>query len=654
MPSDVQGRVRQLLDEHRGAKFAINCLGLIHSLIILAILAVFGLLASLILSGGEARYPADSVSDLPDWVGNANSGDDRPVIHFSNSGLLPVVTGNLKSANPVHRLAARAVSGLTRYVPPLRNNLGALATLLADLLLLLLILTLVDQYRLGLIAELASEAASTLRHRIHGHMYRLGQSSLPTEGTGPVISLITREVNDVRDGLFHELDRRWRTPVLVAGLIVFALSVSPTLTMFLGSLSLLTWYVARSAYRAASESADLAVRDAAITLAMLHEDLGQIRTVRVYGMEKADEERFEGHLLRYRQAEVVRFRSDPRLNPATWLIYGVATGLALGVLGYGILKSRQITPAGAILLVSLLGALVPPFLGWLRMRKALVQSSRSAKGIFEFLGREPELHQQGGALLLEPLQERIRFKNVSLKNRSGDLLLSGINVDIPAGSKTAIMSLDENSKHAMVCLIPRLIDPTSGSVSIDGRDLREVTLESIRAQVSTVLQADLCFTDTVAMNIGLGDPSHGMPRIIEAAKIAHAHNFIQDLPEGYETVIGPIGHYLRLDEQYRIALARAYLHDPSIVIIEEPDLILDENTKDLIDDSIARLSRNRTVIILPHRLSTIRSCNQIILLHHGKVDTIGPPRELEAGSKLFRHMQYLEFNPFATSDAEAS
>ncbi len=155
---------------------------------------------------------------------------------------------------------------------------------------------------------------------------------------------------------------------------------------------------------------------------------------------------------------------------------------------------------------------------------------------------------------------------------AGRTLLEGVSVEFPAGSRTAIMSLDEDSKLALVCLIPRLIDPKVGRVRIDGHDLRDVTLESIRAQVATVLQADLVFTDSVTMNIGLGDPSYTMPRIIEAAKVAHAHNFIQDLPHGYDTVIGPLGHYLKPDEQYRLALARAFLHDPSIVIIEEPNV----------------------------------------------------------------------------------
>jgi ABC-type multidrug transport system fused ATPase/permease subunit len=205
----------------------------------------------------------------------------------------------------------------------------------------------------------------------------------------------------------------------------------------------------------------------------------------------------------------------------------------------------------------------------------------------------------------------------------------------------------------MLCLLPRLIDPTHGRVRMDGNDLRDVTLESLRLQVATVLQSDLVFSDSVATNIGLGDPHIGLPRIIEAAKTAHAHNFIQDLPHGYDTVIGPLGHVLSPDEQYRIALARAYLHDPSILIVEEPSNSLDEDTKHLIDDTIDRLAPGRTMIFLPHRLSTIRKCDQVIVLHNGRVEAAGPPREIHGQSKLYRHIQYIEFNQFASGEVEA-
>jgi ABC-type multidrug transport system fused ATPase/permease subunit len=305
-----------------------------------------------------------------------------------------------------------------------------------------------------------------------------------------------------------------------------------------------------------------------------------------------------------------------------------------------------------ILLVALAG-LAYPINEWLRMRKAIRQANRSARGILEFLERKPELHQNVGAKFLNALGEQIAFENVELESRSGRRLLEGVSLEIPAGSRTAIMGQDEDSKLAVACLIPRLIDPRSGRVLIDGLDLRDVTLDSVRAQVATVLQADLIFTDSVLANVGLGDPANTLPRIIEAAKVAHAHHFIQDLPHGYDTTIGPLGHYLKPDEQFRIALARAFLHDPSILIVEELSTPIDEDTKHFIDDTIARMSVGRTLIILPHRLSTVRSCDYVVVLSHGRVEDSGSPLHLQHESKLYRHLLYVEFNEFAGGEIDA-
>jgi ABC-type multidrug transport system fused ATPase/permease subunit len=314
--------------------------------------------------------------------------------------------------------------------------------------------------------------------------------------------------------------------------------------------------------------------------------------------------------------------------------------------------TQRLSIASALVLATALVGLVYPWLCWNALRRAIRQANRSAESLLEFLERKPELQQSGGAQFLAPLRDRISLENVTLESRNGRVLLEGVSAEFPAGSRTAIMGLDEDAKHAMVCLIPRLVDPKVGSVRIDGQDLREVTLESVRAQVATVLQADLVFTDSVLMNIGLGDPSYTLPRVMDAAKLAHAHNFIQDLPHGYDTIIGPLGHYLSPDEQFRIGLARAALHDPSIVIIEEPNTPLEEEVKPLIDDSIARLGQGRTLIILPHRLPTIRSCQQIIVLQNGRIEAIGQPRQLETDSKFYRHLQYIEFNKFASGDVE--
>src|SRR5262249_11792514 len=157
-----------------------------------------------------------------------------------------------------------------------------------------------------------------------------------------------------------------------------------------------------------------------------------------------------------------------------------------------------------------------------------------------------------------------------------------------------------------------------------GRDIRWVTLESLRLQVALVLQRNLVFNDTVFNNIGCGDSSYTLPQILEAAKMAHAHQFIQNLPEGYETQIGELGHPLSVRDPFRLALARAIRRDPAIVILEEPTPPLDDDPKPLIDDPYNRFLPGRPVIFLPHRLSTIRSCDCVFLLHEGKIAAAGP------------------------------
>lgn len=645
-------RARKLLAARSGSVLLAQWLGAIQSVLIMGLVGVVALLGSLVSSGGATQVSDANVAILPSWVGDKVVGHKPGNSIIEESGLFPIVTANFESPNLAHKYGAMIVLGLLQSFPTLRDNLTALATLLSFALIFVLFLALTARLRRDALARATCEGAASLRRQVHRQMYRLGQSSLPTEGTGPVVNLFTREVNDVRDGLFTELDVDSRMPMLALGLGCLLLIVSWRSTIFLGTLGGLVWLAARALRDATERRAVEAIRDAALNLSSLQEDLGLLRIVRVHGMEEVDKARFDEHLARYTEADVRRIVSEGHGRSALFLLVGASAVVALGVLAYGVVINRH-SPVSALTLIGALLGLTIPARAWFRKRKAVAQAERSSDALFTYIDRSPELHQAGGAQFLRPLRDRIRFENVTLENSSGRRLLDGLTAEIPAGSRTAIMAPDEDSKYALVCLIPRLIDPKVGRVRIDGLDLKDVTLESIRAQVSTVLQADLTFSDTIAANISLGDPSYDLQRVTEAAKLAHAHSFIQALPLGYETVIGPLGHYLAPDQQYRIGLARAALHDPSIVIIEEPHEAVDDQVKALLDDTIARLAPGRTLIILPHRLSTIRSCDQVIVLQNGRVEAAGPPREVHLASKLYRHLQYMEFNQFATGEVEA-
>jgi len=651
MASAAYDRARKIMATRSGAVLRARVLGAYQSVLILCLLGVAGLLGVLVNSRGIAEVPEARLKDLPSWVQNHVTGQRGDLAIVEDSGLSSIVASNIENPHPVHRLGARVALRMLDALPSLRSNLGSIQTLLGLAFALLLLLTLVTRLRWSALAKVSCEVAATLRRQIHRQMYRLGQSSLPTEGTGPVVNLFTREVNDVRDGLFTQLDVGSRVPILVVGLACFLLLVSWVSTLFIIALAGLVWVALHYLRRSNEEMAFRVVRDSALHLSALQEDLGLIRIVRVHGMETVDKARFDEHLDRYTAADIQRIVTRGHGSSVLSLVYGTAVVVGLGLLAATVVLRRE-SAVSALFLVASLAGLVVPLRDWLRMRRAINQASRSATGIFDYIDRSPELHQAGGAQFLSPLRNRITFENVTLQNTSGRKLLDGLNVEIMAGTRVAVLGLDEDSKYALVCLIPRLIDPKVGRVRVDGIDLRDVTLESIRAQVASVLHADLVFSDTVLANIGLGDPSYDLARIIEAAKLAHAHSFIQNLPEGYETLIGPLGHYLTDDQRYRIGLARAALHDPAIIIIEEP-VSIEEDVKPYLDDTITRLAVGRTLIILPHRLSTIRSCDQVIVLQNGRVEASGTPREIHGVSKLYRHIQYMEFNQFATGEVEA-
>src|SRR5262245_5446869 len=258
MQADAYHRARKLLGHGTRTLTTARVLGTAHSLLLLAMLAVGGLLASLLASQGVARLPTRELAELPSSVTGRATGVDQDVTVFDDSGLFPLVAGNRSSANPLHRMAALFLLRVIRVVPTLMNNVGALTSLLAIAAGLLLAICVIAQYRRAALAEASSEVATSLRRQIHRQMYRLGQSSLPTEGTGPVVNLLTREVNDVRDAVFTDLDHAWRTPVLIAGLAALTLFLSPVLSIFLVSLGLLIWVTSRVMTRDARLVSDAA------------------------------------------------------------------------------------------------------------------------------------------------------------------------------------------------------------------------------------------------------------------------------------------------------------------------------------------------------------------------------------------------------------
>lgn len=372
-----------------------------------------------------------------------------------------------------------------------------------------------------------------------------------------------------------------------------------------------------------------------------------MRLVKCYLMELFNQSRVERQLARHTNAQLLRYRGKAIYRPVLMFLGTLAAVVLLFVAGLVVL-SGQLGVARAVVLATALVSLYWPVVNWLQNRRYVRRARLAAAALFKFLDRPGEVGQVVGAAFLPALNDRLEFDNVSLREPgTGRALLQGVSLTIRAGERVGIVGPEDMEKHALVYLIPRFLDPAAGEIRIDQHNLRWITLDSLRAQIAIVLQHNLVFNDTVAKNIGCGDAGYDLPKIIEAAKMAHAHQFIQRLPKGYETAIGDLGHALNVGEQFRIALARAILRDPALFIIEEPTELLDEETKALLDDTFSRILPGRTVIFLPHRVTTIRNCDRVLLLHNGRIEAAGEHREMLTRSELYRHLQYMEFNVFA-------
>lgn len=540
----------------------------------------------------------------------------------------------------------RVRAHLYGQVDELPDTLSCLGILLGALVLFAGIHSLCNYFQTRLISTVVTDATQRMRRAIYNQAYRLGTTEVSGIGAAPAINVFTRETDCIRDGLAAWLDAGLREPVKLVLLLILAMMAHWALATLFLILCLLGGFLAWRQIQSARARAGAALRSAAERLALLQESLFLLRLTRGYLMENSAAGRFERNLNQFTQSEAHQLRSSAAVDPVIQFVGVLCVTLVVGLASFNLFFHVLSPSSTVVLYASLISLYWPAMTGFSRFQ-AVKRGADSASAVFAFLDQHTRLTQVADARFLSPMSRMIEFVNVRVQEPGQAPVLDGINLTIRSGTRTAIVGLDDLAKRALVYLLPRFLDPAEGQVRIDGQDIRLVTLEGLRAQVALVLQSELVFSDTVAGNIGCGEPSYELPHIVDAAKIAHAHNFIQRLPQGYDTLIGDQGESLTIGQQFRIALARAILRDPTVVVIEEPATHLDEDTKNLLDDTLMRFCPGRTVIFLPHRLSTIRTCDSIVILHDGKIASTGNHRELTLSSELYRHLQYTEYNVFA-------
>jgi ATP-binding cassette subfamily B protein len=492
-----------------------------------------------------------------------------------------------------------------------------------------------------LAAAATIDLVTRIRRGIYLHTYRLGSLAIRTVGPAEATQLFTRQCDAVGSAVHSSLTTAYRSPVLVIGLLFIIFLANFWLAISFLLLAALVWVIGGQITAHFRRDARLASRHADSSLALLVESLGLLRLVKCFQMERFNQSRVERQLAEYSRSGWRKYRGEALAGPLLGSA-ALLAGVSLLFLAAQAVLAGEFTAAGLALMAVALASLGPPIAAWVDARLKIWRGREAADAIVEFLDRRGEAAEAADAEYLPLLTSRMEFRNVSLREPGTEHhLLENVSFAVPAGAQVAIVGPDPVQKRSLVYLIPRFLDPTSGEIRIEDKNIRWVTHESLRAQVAVVMQDDLMFTDTVANNIGCGDPQYNLPQIIEAAKLAHAHQFIEKLPYGYETVVGEHGRSLKPGERFRLALARALLRDPSILVIEEPSGAIDEDTLALLDDTLERAASGRTMIFLANRLSTLKNVDRVFLLKGGRLEASGSHRDLWQNNEYYRRLQIL-------------
>jgi ABC-type multidrug transport system fused ATPase/permease subunit len=490
-----------------------------------------------------------------------------------------------------------------------------------------------------LAAVVRLDLLTRLRRAIYLHTYRLGSLTVRTGGSGEPAQLFTKHAEAVGDAVHGSLTTTFRSPIMVLGLLVLILLVNFWLAVSCLLLASLVWLVTGQIAAHFRREARLGSRQGESSLALLAESLGLLRLVKCYQMERFNQARVERQLAAAGRGAWHRLRGEALSRPLLGAV-ALLAGIALLYLAGRSVLAGEFTVAGLVLTATALLSLVVPVADWIDARLRARRGRESADAIMEFLDRRGEAAEAADAEYLHPLTTRIEFRNVTVQEPGRERpILENVTFAVPAGSRIALVGPDATEKRTLAYLLPRFLDPTSGEIRVEDKNIRWVTHQSLRGQVALVMQDDQVFADTVANNIGCGDPEFNLPQIIEAAKLAHAHQFIERLPHGYETLVGAQGYSLQPGERFRLALARALLRDPSILIIEEPTGPTDEDTLALLDDTLARAGSGRTIIFLANRLSTLRGVERVFLLRDGHLEASGTHRDLWQNNEYYRRLQ---------------
>lgn len=565
------------------------------------------------------------------------------VIPFLNIlfSIQPVV-----EVKPVFAMNLNAIIGYFNYfISQLIQSNGKFSALL-----LIVIIVLVTSLLKNLFAYLAfwnlapirNGVVRDIRNALFRKIMELPMSYFSGEKKGDIISKMTNDVNEVEVSIIRSLEMFFRDPIQISIYIIALVALSPKLTLFVLVLLPVSGMIIGRIGKSLRKTSFKGQKKMGTLLSIIEEALGGLRIIKAFNAEEKITRRFESTNNFYSRLMIKMWR---RRDLATPLSEFLGTVVIMLVLLYGgrLVLSGTSNLSGSVLIgyVTLFYMIINPAKSFSTAYFNIIKGLASVDRIETILGAETTIKNKVDAKTITSFESCIEYRNVNFKYQD-DFVLKNINLKIEKGQRIALVGQSGSGKSTFVDLLPRFYDLEEGEILIDGINIKEYTLESLRALMGNVNQEPILFNDTFYNNIAFGDDTFSEEKVINASKIANSHDFIVATPNGYYTNIGDRGNKMSGGQRQRVSIARAMVKNPPIMILDEATSALDTESEKLVQDAIENLMLNRTSIVIAHRLSTVRSADLICVLHEGEIVERGKHEELLALNGIYTKLYNLQ------------